>query len=84
MDGGRVYSFEPQASVHEQLLKSIKKNKLVNISVFNTALSDHHGEETLYVREEKCGGSTLLSLPKMESFRVDSSMRVSINTLNSC
>lgn len=83
VDGGRVYSFEPQASVHEQLLKSIKKNKLVNISVFNTALSDHHGEETLYVREENVGGSTLLSLPKMESFRVDSSMRVSINTLDS-
>lgn len=83
MNGGSVYSFEPQLSVYEQLLQSIKKNKLSNIFAFNTALSDHKGEETLYVREENIGGSTLLTLSEMESFHVDSSMKVSLMTLDS-
>lgn len=82
-NGGRVYSFEPQLSVYKQLLQSIRKNRLSNISVFNTALSDHEGEETLYVREENVGGSTLLTLPEMESFHVDSKMRVPLTALDS-
>lgn len=80
---GHVYSFEPQHSVYKQFLDSVNKNNLKNITVFNTALSDHQGDETLYIREENSGGSTLLSLPEMESFHVDSTVKVKLVTLDS-
>lgn len=79
----QVYSFEPQQSIYGQFLDSINKNNLKNIKVFNVALSDHPGDETLYIREENSGGSTLLSLPEMESFHVDSTMKVKLVTLDS-
>lgn len=81
--GGHIYSFEPQHSIYLQLLKSVEKNNLKNITVYNTALSDRVGSETLYIREENSGGSTLLSLPVMESFQVGSRVSVELATLDS-
>ena len=82
-DKGHVYSFEPQKNICEQFLKSIVHNNLTNVTVFNNALSDHGGTEVLHVREENVGGSTLLSLPEMESFHTSESMNVTLKTLDS-
>lgn len=82
-DKGRVYSFEPQDAIYHQFMKSLAKNNLKNVTVYNTALSDHSGGSTLYIREENSGGSTLLKLPNMESFHVDSSLEVSLVVLDS-
>lgn len=80
---GKVYSFEPQSAIYEQFLESVEKNSLTNVTVYNIALSDHLGNETLYIREENSGGSTLLSLPQMESFHVEYQVSVSLATLDS-
>lgn len=80
---GKIYSFEPQISIYNQFCASIQKNNFTNIETYNIGLSDHQGEETLYVREENSGGSTLLMLPKMESFHIESTQKVPLVTLDS-
>lgn len=80
---GQVYSFEPQESIYLQFKDSIARNGLTNITVYNTALSDHNGDETLYVREENSGGSTLLSIPETEGFHIQSKLKVALVTLDS-
>ena len=79
----RVHSFEPQHEIYEQFLESIQKNELMNITVYNKALSDHQGDETLYIREENSGGSTLIPVSQMEDFQIESCLNVSLVTLDS-
>lgn len=80
---GKVYSFEPQKSVREQFEESVRKNSFTTIETYSEALSDHVGDETLHIREENSGGSTLLTLPDMESFHIESVHEVKLATLDS-
>lgn len=46
--GGKVYSFEPNPKVRKILHHNIKKNRLNNVEILNSAVSDVNGYSKLY------------------------------------
>jgi len=61
--GGRVYAFEPQRIVFQQLCGNVFLNRLDNCHVYNVAIGEHDGEVRVpvpdYVSEPNIGGLSL-------------------------
>ncbi len=62
--GGRIYAFEPQPTFCEVLRKNVEQNGLLNVTIFNSGLSDQ--PQRLWIRDfgvyhaANFGGATLL------------------------
>jgi len=46
--GGQLYSFEPDATNHADLLRTVDRNELDNVDIVNLGLSDSEGEVTFH------------------------------------
>ena len=58
VEEGTVYSFEPQPWAHDSIEKTIRENKVKNISLFNIGLSNEKGE--LNFCSDRTGGSHII------------------------
>jgi len=56
---GRVYAFEAYKKNYDLLVQNIALNKLININLFNVAISDKVGAEKFFIEEKNVGGSSL-------------------------
>jgi FkbM family methyltransferase len=63
-ENGKVIAFEPQQKGFAYLLQLKKMQNWENVSIENLALSDHEGEETLYIRQQSYDISFEASLEK--------------------
>lgn len=57
---GQVICFEPQESLCEQIRKSVSKNNLKNVTIFQVGLSDIEEEVLIHIPEENVGGSSVI------------------------
>ena len=80
-DRGRVYSFEPNPNLVDLMTRSIKKNKLKNITVFPVALGEEEGELPLSIPD---GHTGMASLSRTFSHRAINTVRVPVRTLQTC
>lgn len=64
----QVYAVEPDPNAFKELACNIKEEATNNLKAFSLALSDHDGEEELWLNTR--GGSTLLSGPWETSVKV--------------
>ena len=56
---GKIFSFEPESSNYQHLLKHISLNNLQNIMPFRLAVGDRNGTVSLYVNQDNDGGHAL-------------------------
>ena len=79
----KIYTFEPIKRLHHQLEKSIAVNNFSNITSYNIALGDcDRDSQTIYIREENIGGSSLLIYPNLEYVNVKETEKVNIRSLD--
>ena len=64
----RVVAFEPDPNINRMLRISVAMNRLGNISVFQTALSDAEGEIVSYSKEQR--GRVYVPVRTLDSFRL--------------
>ena len=56
---GKVYAFEAYRKNYDLLAQNIALNKLINVKLFNAAISDKVGTEKFFIEEKNVGGSSL-------------------------
>ena len=78
---GKVYAFEPIERLCKQLHESVTINNFSNIEICNFGISKKEGSETIYLRDENIGGSTLLS--KLDDFKLKETQTVRLRGLDS-
>jgi FkbM family methyltransferase len=64
---GSVHAFEPEENNFKKLRKNVELNKLSNVSIYQSALSDSTGDAALYVNPKNEGGHSLLPNPLQET-----------------
>lgn len=58
---GHVHAYEPIPEIRQQLERTLTHNRITNVSIHQTALSDTDKESVLYLRTGNIGGSSLVS-----------------------
>ena len=71
-DKGRVFSFEPEPSNYQLMLKNIQLNNHLNVTPVQKAVSDKTGHIKLFLAEDASGHSTVSEKPDQRSIQVDS------------
>lgn len=69
-ESGKIITLEPEIRNYEQLLKNLRLNKINNCVVINSALSDHDGEEPLFISKKSCAHSLILNNSAVDETRV--------------
>tara|TARA_B110000503_G_C7046119_1_gene370301 strand:+ start:68 stop:862 length:795 start_codon:yes stop_codon:yes gene_type:complete len=77
----RVYAFEPIKNNYNQFKKNMSINKIKNIKIFNTALSDTKKNIKMWVPDEnKTGGFSVLDSTDLELKKYDQKKTFSIQS----
>ncbi len=71
-DKGRVFSFEPEPSNYQLMLKNIQLNNHLNVTPVQKAVSNKTGHIKLFLAEDASGHSTVCENPDQRSIQVDS------------
>ncbi len=82
---GRVYSFEPNPAIYDFLSHNVKRLKLENVQLFNSALSDREGTASMVIPRYRWGSECHYDAT-LEGRRAASDCRqvnVSVHTLDS-
>lgn len=78
-----VHSFEPIPALVKQIKQSAELNELNNLTLHNVALGEGTSEQTMFVRGENIGGSSLLDLDSLDLSPVSAKQTISIVCLDS-
>jgi FkbM family methyltransferase len=60
----QVYAFEPIQKIYDQFLKSVEKNQIKNIQVFNYGIGKEEKKMPIYGTASNMGASTVFKVPE--------------------
>lgn len=67
----KVYAFEPVIKIYRRLERNVARNNLPNVTTWNSGVTDHDGEDTLYLpRNENTGLASLQPIPGAEEIKI--------------
>ncbi|MEZ4103680.1 MAG: FkbM family methyltransferase [Candidatus Paceibacterota bacterium] len=77
---GKVFSFEPLPRLSKQIKKSLEVNRIDNVRIYETALSDKVGQADLSLVSENIGASSIKTIEHERI--VDDKVLVEVNKLD--